>query len=47
MIGVLAADFFISQEASKQLWLLLGLGPAFLGISSEMAKRSLETSGDA
>lgn len=30
LIGVLAADFFISQEFSKQLWLLLALGPALL-----------------
>ncbi|HEX8075590.1 MAG TPA: O-antigen ligase family protein, partial [Thermoleophilaceae bacterium] len=37
LTGVLAADFFISEEFSKQLWLLLGLGPALLGIA-----RSLE-----
>jgi O-antigen ligase len=34
LFGVLAADFFISQEFSKQLWLLIGLGPAFLGIAN-------------
>jgi O-antigen ligase len=34
LCGVLAADFFISEEFSKQLWLLLGLGPALLGIAS-------------
>src|SRR5919199_542453 len=33
LCGVLAADFFISEEFSKQLWLLLGLGPALLGIA--------------
>jgi O-antigen ligase len=33
LCGVLAADFFISQQFSKQLWLLIGLGPAFLGIA--------------
>ena len=33
MVGILAADFFISAESSKQLWLLLGLGPAFLAIA--------------
>jgi O-antigen ligase len=31
--GVLAADFFISDAFSKQLWLLLGLGPALLGVA--------------
>jgi O-antigen ligase len=34
LCGVLAADFFISEEFSKQLWLLLGLGPALLGIAT-------------
>jgi O-antigen ligase len=34
LVGTLAADFFISQELSKQLWLLLGFGPALLSISS-------------
>ena len=38
LCGVLAADFFISEEFSKQLWLLLGLGPALLGIATS-AKR--------
>jgi O-antigen ligase len=33
MVGILAADFFISEELSKQFWLLLGLGPAFLGVA--------------
>jgi O-antigen ligase len=33
MVGILVADFFISEEAGKQLWLVLGLGPAFLGIA--------------
>ena len=28
IIGTLAADFFISEQHSKQLWLLLGLAPA-------------------
>ena len=32
--GTLAADFFISEEYSKQLWLLLGLGPAVLGVAT-------------
>jgi putative inorganic carbon (HCO3(-)) transporter len=33
MVGVLVADFFISQEINKQLWLMLGIGPALLAIS--------------
>jgi putative inorganic carbon (HCO3(-)) transporter len=34
LVGVLAADFFISQMYNKQLWLLLGIGPAILAIST-------------
>ena len=41
MFGVLAADFFISEEVSKQLWLFLGLGPAFLGIAARSAADQL------
>ena len=33
LIGILVADFFISEQFSKQLWLLLGLGPAMLGVA--------------
>ncbi len=33
LLGVLAADFFASEQFSKLLWLLLGLGPALLAIS--------------
>jgi hypothetical protein len=33
VVGVLAADFFLTAESSKQLWLLLGLGPAMLAIA--------------
>jgi O-antigen ligase len=36
LIGILTADFFISEQFSKQLWLLLGLGPALLGIAKTM-----------
>ena len=36
--GVLAADFFISEEFSKQLWLLFGLGPAVLAIARTMTR---------
>jgi O-antigen ligase len=31
--GVLASDFFVTREAAKELWLLLGLGPALLAIA--------------
>jgi O-antigen ligase len=34
VVGVLAADFFLTAESSKQLWLLLGLGPALLAIAN-------------
>jgi hypothetical protein len=33
MVGHLAADFFFSAQYSKQLWLLLGLGPAMLTLA--------------
>lgn len=33
MIGVLVADTFISQQFNKQLWMLLGIGPAILAVS--------------
>ncbi len=33
LVGILAADFFVSSQFSKQLWLLLGLGPALLAIA--------------
>lgn len=39
LIGTLAADFFISQELTKQLWLLLGIGPVLLSMSREAAPR--------
>jgi O-antigen ligase len=32
-IGALAACFFISEQQSKQLWMLLGLAPAFRAIA--------------
>jgi O-antigen ligase len=37
-LALLAADFFISAQFSKQLWLLLGLGPALLGIAMRQEK---------
>jgi O-antigen ligase len=39
IIGLLSADFFISGQYSKQLWLLLGLGPAMLAIAKTRASR--------
>lgn len=33
LIGFLVASFFGSREYSKQLWLLLSLGPALLGVA--------------
>ena len=39
MIGLLSADFFISGQYSKQLWLLLGIGPAMLAIAKTRARR--------
>jgi putative inorganic carbon (HCO3(-)) transporter len=33
LVGILVADTFISQMYNKQLWLLLGIGPAMLAIS--------------
>lgn len=33
--AILAEDFFASQQYSKQLWLMLALGPAVLAISRE------------
>jgi putative inorganic carbon (hco3(-)) transporter len=38
LIGILAADFFISGQFSKQLWLLLGMCPALLAIASRTAR---------
>ena len=33
ILGMLAADFFVSDNYSKQLWLLLALGPALLALA--------------
>lgn len=40
LIGILVADVFISEEYSKPLWLLLGLGPALLGIAHRRLRES-------
>ena len=37
LAGILAADFFVSEQYSKQLWLLLALGPALLSIARSPA----------
>jgi len=34
LLGLLVADFFASEQYSKQLWLLLGLGPALLALAN-------------
>lgn len=33
MVGLLTADVFLSAEFSKELWLLLALGPALLAVA--------------
>jgi O-antigen ligase len=38
ILGLLAADFFLSGQFSKQLWILLGLGPALLALSKRRAR---------
>jgi len=35
LVGILVADFFVSEQYSKQLWLLLAMGPALLAIAHE------------
>ncbi len=35
LVGFLAASFFLSEEFSKQLWILLALGPALLRLAVE------------
>jgi O-antigen ligase len=33
LVALFVADFFVSEQLSKSLWLLVGLGPALLAIS--------------
>jgi O-antigen ligase len=40
MIGLLVADVFISQMFNKQLWLMLGIGPALLAVSQRSRRES-------
>jgi O-antigen ligase len=46
LVGILAADFFVSQQFSKQLWLLLGLGPALLAIAARSPSQEGEHRAD-
>jgi O-antigen ligase len=39
LAGVLTADFFASEQYSKQLWLLLAMGPALLAIARRAPDR--------
>ena len=41
-VGVLVTDFFQSEQYSKQLWLLLAVGPALLGLACRCAEREGE-----
>jgi O-antigen ligase len=36
LAGILAADFFVSEQYSKQLWVLLALGPVLLSIAQRL-----------
>jgi O-antigen ligase len=40
LVGILAADFFASEQFSKQLWLLLGLGPALLAMAGRKGEQT-------
>jgi O-antigen ligase len=44
LVGILTADFFASEQFSKQLWLLLGLAPALLSIASRADERDASSS---
>jgi O-antigen ligase len=39
LIGTLTSAFFISAEADKFIWLMLAMGPAFLGVASRVPVR--------
>lgn len=47
LIGILVADTFISQMYNKQLWLLLGLGPALLAVSMKVLDQQQKRSAAA
>jgi O-antigen ligase len=42
LIGTVVADFFLSQEFSKQLWLLMGICPAMLAIAQLSSSGSMK-----
>ncbi|HMH48223.1 MAG TPA: hypothetical protein VK538_10975, partial [Solirubrobacteraceae bacterium] len=43
LVGMLTADFFISNMFSKLLWVMLALGPAMLAIArAESEEQSVE-----
>jgi O-antigen ligase len=47
LVGLLAADFFLSGQFSKQLWLLMAMPPAALGISARaLAERAGDPAGE-
>jgi O-antigen ligase len=46
LAGILVADFFLSAQFSKQLWLLLGLGPALLAMASRRDRPDAEPEQD-
>lgn len=43
LIALLAAYFFVSEQHSKQMWLLLGLGPSLLAVASRASSEPSET----
>jgi hypothetical protein len=42
MMAILAADFFLSEVYSKQLWLLLAIGPALLAVATRRVTEEQE-----
>jgi O-antigen ligase len=46
LVGLLAADFFVSRQYSKQLWLLLALCPVMLELSRGAVPRALGRARD-
>jgi O-antigen ligase len=43
LLSLLAADFFVSEGLSKQLWLLLAMGPAMLAMARDEAAGTVRT----
>ena len=40
ILGILATDFFVSEQYNKQLWVLLAMCPALLAIARREPRRS-------